>query len=284
MNAKYLFPPVFRIIGWLMALPGLVLGYGVAYKDYKIPRLTSITDELAITLVLTGLLFVGFSKRKQEDELTARMRLDSLYWAIMLNAVLIVVVSATKFFDVQVENWAVYQIFLSLAIFIGRFYFLLYRNSDAYFLPKPNYLPYRPYHQIGKYVSLIGGCYAWAAGIYELETFFETPSNSSLELFFSAGDVCWSFLPFFLLLWAFSCEREEDEYIAQLRLESMQWAVYLNSALFLLLTWSVYGFFYLFVLEINVVSLLYFYLFIFSIKKYRGRRLLGTIGKGLLLS
>src|ERR1700741_1660580 len=101
MKSRFLLPHQFRLIGWILALPGLVLGYMIMYRDYEIkgfgifvsppshffhgPIFRGLTNTLALTLVIAGLFFVAFAKEKKEDELTARMRQNALYWAVLVN-------------------------------------------------------------------------------------------------------------------------------------------------------------------------------------------------------
>jgi hypothetical protein len=94
MKSKFLFPPYFAWIGWGMAIPGLVLGcfnvfghfafgflqtshYGLQSAD----NLWNYTDEVALALSVTGMLLIAFSRKKREDELVARLRMDALYWS-----------------------------------------------------------------------------------------------------------------------------------------------------------------------------------------------------------
>lgn len=55
---------------------------------------------------------------------------------------------------------------------------------------------------------------------------------------------------------AFSMQKIEDEYIAHVRLESLLWSVFLNTAILFLSTIFIYGAEYLYVIHINMVSVL----------------------------
>jgi len=59
-----------------------------------------------------------------------------------------------------------------------------------------------------------------------------------------------------LSLIAFAKEKVEDEHIVQLRLESLQWAVYVNYLVFFIIIFAVYGLSFLFVTMYNVLTLL----------------------------
>ena len=75
-----------------------------------------------------------------------------------------------------------------------------------------------------------------------------------------------------MLLMAFARERNEDEYISRIRLESLQWAVILNYVLLLVATWLVHGFGYLHVMIYNMLTILLIFLVRFHIVLGRERR------------
>lgn len=77
------------------------------------------------------------------------------------------------------------------------------------------------------------------------------------------------------LLIGFSREREEDELIAKIRYESLVWSVYFNFAVLIFLTLFIYGLFYLYVMAINVFSLLIFFIIRFNLKLYQLKKSLG---------
>lgn len=101
MKTNYLFPNRLRPIGWILLTIGIVLGFIYLFYAYEIPGLeistlslfpnkgssiiqiekTNITYELATIAYIIGVLLVGFSKEKVEDEYIAKIRLESLLWA-----------------------------------------------------------------------------------------------------------------------------------------------------------------------------------------------------------
>ena len=72
-----------------------------------------------------------------------------------------------------------------------------------------------------------------------------------------------------LLLLSFSKEKVEDEQIAQLRLDSLQWAVYFNYIVFFLLIFFSYGLSFLFYCMYNMLTLLLFFFARFRWKIYQ---------------
>ena len=108
MNKNYLFPHQFRIVGWVLAIVALV-GYLLLPEiHFKMPSLyfdTFFDDEnesgffrmatanslsIAMILLTIGLLFIGFSKEKVEDEFVQYLRAQSLIWATYVTAILFI--------------------------------------------------------------------------------------------------------------------------------------------------------------------------------------------------
>jgi hypothetical protein len=75
------------------------------------------------------------------------------------------------------------------------------------------------------------------------------------------------------LLIAFSREKFEDEYVAQLRLVSFQWAVLVNYALLLVAFLAVYGIDFMMVLPYNMFTVMILFVARFHYQLYRTRNL-----------
>ncbi|GAB3918396.1 hypothetical protein [Mucilaginibacter boryungensis] len=270
MKAQFLFPRFFRYIGYLLALPGFVLGYFVVYQKYQIAALSfeirkqrtlllstteNFTNELALTLVIAGLLFIAFSKIKKEDELTGKIRLNALYWAILTNFCGFAIFMALSFINflfkiepiTQLLNainsgdaFLIYNFYTPLVIFIGRFNYLIYRNKADCKVPEIHLLKHAPYNIIGKGLSLI------IIGIITFNLVF-TQNNT-------VDNIYWV-LPLTLLLWVYAKEKNEDEYINALRLDAMQIAVYTNYIILLLSNFFFYGIDFLMIQIINFVTI-----------------------------
>ena len=71
-----------------------------------------------------------------------------------------------------------------------------------------------------------------------------------------------------LFMIAFSRLKREDEYVAHMRLKSLQWGVYANYGIFILLTFVVYGGNYLGVLFYNIATILVLFILIFNYQLY----------------
>ncbi|WP_295668976.1 hypothetical protein [uncultured Mucilaginibacter sp.] len=75
-----------------------------------------------------------------------------------------------------------------------------------------------------------------------------------------------------LLFIGFSKEKIEDEQISQIRLDSLQWAVYFNYALFIVCVLFIYGVHFIPVLIFNIISPLIFFIIRFRWKIYQLNR------------
>jgi hypothetical protein len=236
-------------------MPGLTLGYFALYQDYKIPGFgvsiwprsplfhgpiyQDLTTTLAILLVIAGLFFIAFSKEKKEDELTAKMRQNALYWAVLVNymvyLVWLLVILTMEILKLDKDplgpfadilGMATYNLFTPLVIFVARYYYLRYNKNGEYTVGQLFYLPERPYKMLGKFISvplllfiLVSFTGSWFfKGDVELKDWMQ---------------VLLLFLPLTLLVWGYSQQKNEDEFISTLRLESMQLAVYVNYAVLL---------------------------------------------------
>jgi hypothetical protein len=101
MKTNYLFPNRFKKIGWLLFIPGIILGivfliyesdislfnisvFAIAEEEilsdatyFSILR-NNVLDEITSLLLIIGALLIAFSKEKSEDEFISKIRLESL--------------------------------------------------------------------------------------------------------------------------------------------------------------------------------------------------------------
>ncbi len=147
MTPSLLLPHRYKLIGWLLFIPFLALGIIWRFWDVELDFLTigfsqstvsgknfnltdnsalNFTDEIALTGMITGLLFIAFAKEKREDEFISRTRLVSLQWAVLINYILLVVaawfIHGLAFIDVLM-----YNMLTVLLLFIIRFHIVLNR-------------------------------------------------------------------------------------------------------------------------------------------------------------
>lgn len=76
------------------------------------------------------------------------------------------------------------------------------------------------------------------------------------------------------ILVAFSREKNEDEFISMIRLESLVWATYINFGILLLAVIFIYDSHFLTVLIFNMFTILVFFIIRFNWKLYKSRRVL----------
>lgn len=154
MKTHYLFPAIFRKIGWLLFVPSLATAAllratGFQFED-AIParvfalydsgilsdpqafRMISnpIADEILLTLIIAGGILAGFSRLPNEDEMTQSIRYESLVWAVYANFAIMLLATwflyGSIYFDVLIAN-----MFTVLFFFLIRFQVMLYRVSKT---------------------------------------------------------------------------------------------------------------------------------------------------------
>ena len=147
MKKNYLFPNSFKLVGLVIfAIAFIALIFWKCLEnspEFKMPALIEgdllgdcdffcIAECGLITfimpLLIIGLVFIGFSKEKIEDEFVKSIREQSLVWATYCAAILLVIFSLT------VYSWsylyAMYSIFpLFLILFIIKFRIELHKAN-----------------------------------------------------------------------------------------------------------------------------------------------------------
>ncbi len=289
MKTKYLLPQWFSLVGYLLAIPGLVLGYFNIIKRYEIPgfgfnlrekgnlfqgTFENFTNELVVFLVVMGLLFIAFSTSRKEDELTAKLRLNSLYWSVMTYYIIynfgFLLITFLKGIPFISEHILELNIFTPLLIFIIRFNYLKYAKSDRFLFSEPKFLPNKPYRSIGIGLSIVGMAIL-------IPIIIADPIFSSDDLIFT---IAYFIMIIGLFIWSFSKNKMQDERIMQQRLESLQLAVYFNYGILLVATLLFYSASYLLVLMFAQFSLLLYFVIRMEYVNYKNTRLLNTFEGG----
>ncbi len=152
METKFLLPNAFKRIGWmlviLMFVPGLIFMFDTLefkFLDFRVFAIydsmfpgpgvvfgmtrNNISDEIVGILFLLGAVFVAFSREKQEDEFIARIRLDSLVWAVYVNYA-ILLFCFLFFYGFGFMTVMILNMFSVLIFFIARFYFILFKTKN----------------------------------------------------------------------------------------------------------------------------------------------------------
>lgn len=149
MNTLQLFPHRFKMIGWFIFIPSLILGLislsGVMNFEISLPVIYNsgflnnedqgflqtadidLFPNLFGVLIIIGGILVGFSKEKIEDEYISSLRLKSVFWSLIstYSIVLILFISifGTLFFTAMI-----FSMFLPLVLYVFRFNYLLLKK------------------------------------------------------------------------------------------------------------------------------------------------------------
>jgi hypothetical protein len=133
MSNSLLIPNHYKRLGFIILIPFLVLGALCMFRDFNfswldIGKSINLTDEIALTGTIAGLLMIAFSKEKTEDEYISTLRLESLQWAVLIHYILLVIatwaVHSLAYIQVMVYNMLTIPI-----IFIIRFHYVLAKNK-----------------------------------------------------------------------------------------------------------------------------------------------------------
>ncbi len=148
MKTKLLLPHRYKAIGWFIAIPAFVLMMLYMYMDFSFSFLdyhaqgakisldgtfllttdsNNFTDEIAGVLLISGLLMIAFAREKLEDERIAKIRLESLLWAVLINSIL-VMLAIILFYGTFFLQILVYNVCTPLIIFIARFNLVMYNE------------------------------------------------------------------------------------------------------------------------------------------------------------
>jgi len=155
MKTNYLFPNSFRMIGWVLLIPAIVLGYMVLFENLEFSFLNvktlsllpdslfgatsntnslwsvvedNFTQELVGILFIVSAIFVAFSKEKNEDEYIYKIRLESLVWATYLSFA-IQILCILFFYDFTFLKSMMINTVTILIVFIVRYNFIIYRSK-----------------------------------------------------------------------------------------------------------------------------------------------------------
>lgn len=150
LDSNYLFPNKFKIIGLLFAIPGAILAvirfyYGIkpAIFDFKVfafyskyfesvifsPISNHFSEEITGILLIVGLLFIAFSKDKNEDDIIKNIRYKSLIISIFINSGLMIL-SFLFIFGFAFVNVLILNVYSLLIIYIIVFQFYKYKYQN----------------------------------------------------------------------------------------------------------------------------------------------------------
>ena len=144
MQSSLLLPYRYKFIGAAIFLLSLALGILVRFWEFQFNFLTVVssqktggmfddkinfTDEISLTGIILGLLFLAFARERKEDEFISRTRLESWQWAVLTNYILLLIatwaIHGFAFIDVMVYNMLTIPI-----LFIIRFHYVMYKTTS----------------------------------------------------------------------------------------------------------------------------------------------------------
>lgn len=147
MKKNYLFPTTFRKIGWCLFVPFVIMGLICLFNAndeswLKVSAFSvipwgviknSLFDEISVIGLAISLLFIAFSREKDEDECIASIRSSSLIWATIAGYLLLIVCTML-IYDLPYLNFVFIDLFIILILFITKYNIELYKfrrsNND----------------------------------------------------------------------------------------------------------------------------------------------------------
>ena len=130
MNKMLLLPHSFKRIGWVLFIPTLLLGVLMyfdgfnGFPSFLLPDsfapardFSRLWNNIVIIGVLLGVLFIGCSRERIEDELIARIRLNALLAALYVT-VGVSVLSALVLYDFAYINFMIFNLCLLPVLFL----------------------------------------------------------------------------------------------------------------------------------------------------------------------
>ena len=104
MKKDYLLPVGFKKIGWILLLSSVLLGCYMLFLQDKLNWLDSLNEHLlnnpALIGTAIGLIFIGFARERNEDEMITSLRLNSLFISVYANYILLILL-ALCFYDFE---------------------------------------------------------------------------------------------------------------------------------------------------------------------------------------
>ena len=148
MKKSYLLPVGFKKTGLWMVVPFLVLcvlclcgvmdDMNLSFLSVKMPALvdysgwfttneTNLIDEIAMFGLLVSLVFIGLSRERDEDEMTAHIRMQSFVWSAWATSAAIAL-GIFFVYDLEFVTFMFVAMYLYLALYAIKFNLAMYRE------------------------------------------------------------------------------------------------------------------------------------------------------------
>ena len=288
--------PIFGHWGSNFILDNNISTDGTSYWGFKVH---DVMPTLILILSVIGLLMMYFSREKVEDEMTSKMRLDSLAWATILNCILILYANITFWdFDfLMVLELNMASILIIAVLRFEHLKFWLNRSKKSILLKKERFLISRKWLYIGSilFAGALGMHIFTMLNDYSSEILipktFDLAWNNAIEYildkapahlstrydYHNAYDTISIALSIIGLLFiTFSKENVEDEYISDIRLNALSWAIISHYFVIILVSLLVWGGIYLYVMLYAMFTPMVFFIIRFNYLKYKMRKSLAN--------
>lgn len=145
MKRNYLFPNRYKKIGWILFVPCAILAILVLFNvlpenllTTKIPPFVLSNDvfgggktndwlnEICLVGLALSLLFIGFSKEKDEDELISEIRLSSIAFAAKASTV-VLIIGTLMIYGFAYLTFTFVYLFLMMLLFIVKYQYELWK-------------------------------------------------------------------------------------------------------------------------------------------------------------
>ena len=147
MKKSYLLPVGFKKAGLWMVMPFFVLSVllcgvmdhmNLSFLSVKMPALvdysgwfttneTNLIDEIAMLGLLVSLVFIGLSRERDEDEMTAHIRMQSFVWSAWATSAAIAL-GIFFVYDLEFVTFMFVAMYLYLALYAIKFNLAMYRE------------------------------------------------------------------------------------------------------------------------------------------------------------
>lgn len=122
----WLLPPVYRRIGWVLAVPFAAICVCVLFsQDFGLSWL----DEAGVSGLTIALLLISFSREEQEDEYIAALRARAWVWAVYVSYGILIVGTVSIYGDAYLYFFFG-NLFTLPIVFILRFRWMMYQLKE----------------------------------------------------------------------------------------------------------------------------------------------------------
>lgn len=151
-----LLPHRYRILGWILSIPALTAGiyFMIAEPEFdaldaRVPALigeadgdifgdntffimmkNNLTDELVGAVLLIGLFLLCFTRERNEDEYIARVRSESMQWAVFVQMCVFFMALLTVY-GIPFWSFMLINLYLLPLVFVVRYYSRIYKINRA---------------------------------------------------------------------------------------------------------------------------------------------------------